>query len=91
MDHSVSHHSCHVTKSHPPVLFLNPPLRKIPSRGYDHLYTSLNNGSSAVNGCRQNESQTADKNITRIHKTSVDHNVLWNEKLHVNKSIIKAF
>ncbi len=30
----------------------------------------LTNESSAVNGCRQNESQTADKNIT-IHTTPV--------------------
>ncbi len=30
----------------------------------------LINGSSAVNGCRQNEIQTADKNITIIHKQS---------------------
>ncbi len=32
------------------------------------LHHLLTNGPSAVNGCRQNESQTADKNIKIIHK-----------------------
>ncbi len=35
------------------------------------LHHLLTNGSSAVNGCHQNERQTADKNITVIHKTTV--------------------
>ncbi len=35
------------------------------------LHHMLTNGSSAVNGCHQNEIQTANKNIIIIHKTPV--------------------
>ncbi len=34
------------------------------------LHNLLTNGSSAVNGCRQNESSTGDKNTILIHKQS---------------------
>ncbi len=49
--------------------------------------TLLTNGSSAVNGCRQNESQLI---ITIIH-TSPAVNILWRGKLVRNKSIIETF
>ncbi len=58
------------------------------------LHHCLTNGSSAVNGCRQNERPNTDKNITIIHTTPVHQLTSWEDKSCVfvrNKSIIIVF
>ncbi len=57
------------------------------------LHYLLTNGSSAVNGCRQNESKQLIKNITITFASnprdcSASVNVLWSERLYVWKKQI---
>ncbi len=50
--------------------------------------TSLVVGSSAVNGCHQNESKQLIKHHNKPHHSSPSVNVLWSKRLHVCKKQI---
>ncbi len=54
------------------------------------LHHLLTNGFTAANGCRQNESQTADKSITtsKPNDSGPSINKLWSENLFVCKKQI---